>query len=529
MISGYDIKQFLSKPVTNHTWVKELSEAYLDKAIDELNPKPQLHAELRMHQKACFLLAVAYPQFYQMLDLGLGKTLTTLELLKYFYQTGKLRKWTLILCPMDELVDSWEDEIKRWDITIPYVVLRGSSAQKWQTLRGFERGLVLGTYVGISTMCCEMRAAPTKQNPKRRKHLPVPEYIDTISKRIEGFIADQSTKIGNVESLSYKVIRDLAKPAKVRYNLAGRPFARDPLLLWSQFYVMDRGQTLTPNYSFFREVFFDKKKAWFGGPNTYEYKFKRELHPQLSRLLCNRSISYARSECLDLPLRTYMKRIVQQPKDVSLQYRKVVDEALSHRGSFTEMQNAFVRMRQICSGFVALKEDVDDESKAARIQLAFKDNPKLDSLLELLDEMPDDSKAIVFYEFTYSAKLIGEALKKKKIPFGWLWAGTKNWPEIKKQFDTDPEFRILLNQHKKGGMGLNLQAADYTIFYESPVSALERDEAEGRNYRQGQTKPVMVYDIIMKDSIDEQILAYHKEGNSLFKALVADPNKVLKK
>jgi SNF2 family DNA or RNA helicase len=520
MISTHQIQTFLNKPCDDHTWIKGLSEQQLDEQIAKLNPKPELHPDLKIHQKACFLLGVAYPQFYNMLDLGAGKTLIMLSLIKYYLKIGRIKQWALVLVPTDELVWSWEDEIHKWHPELPYLTLTGTTEQKWASLEGFKTGLVICTYVGVATMLSRLQKIRGKD---KRKHHPDAELLKQFIPQLDALICDQSTFLGNATTLTYEIVGSISKHAKIRFNLAGRPFSRDPIILWSQFYVIDRGETLTPQFGFFREVFFDKKKAWFGGPNSYEYKFRKKLEPQLARLISHRSIYYSREECSDLPERTFIRCRVSFPTDMQAYYKRVVKEVLQSRNSYKEMENAFVKMRQICSGFIGFKNE-DEE----RVQLDFKMNPKLDALFEKLEEMPEDSKSIIFYEFTHSGKKICDELRKRKMRHGWLWSGTVNGRAILESFNNDPGFRFLVNQYRRGGMGLNLQAADYVFFFESPASYLYRYESEGRNYRQGQTKHVFVYDIVVKDSIEETILDYHKEGKTLFKALVEDPKKILK-
>src|SRR5271165_5967799 len=522
MISQNTIAQFLNKPCDVHNWVKALRVEDLDEQIAKLNPKPNLTSELKPRQKGCFLLGLAYPQFYFMCDMGFGKTLLTLELLRYYIQVGRIKKWAVVLVPMDELVDGWEEEIQRWMPDLPYRLLLGQSADKWATLESFETGVVIGTYVGVSAMMCEIRRRQ-KGDKIVGKRRPVPELVDQFKVNVDALVLDQASKVGSVETLSYEITSVLAKHAKIRYALAGRSFGRDPIKLWSQFYLTDGGVTLTPNLSLYREAFFDKKKSWFGGPRTFEYKFRKKMEPQLNRILQHRSIYYSREECDDLPPRTAIIKRVSFPDDMKQYYKRVVAEALVNRNNFREMENSFSKMRQICSGFVSF---VDSEGN--KIQMDFKYNPKMDMIFELMDDMPEDSKALIYYEFTYSGRKLCTELKKRKIKHGWLWAQTPNWPEMKKAFDTDPEFKVLVIQSKKGSMGLNLQASDYTFYYENPASAIDRDESERRNWRTGQKKHVFCYDIVVKESIEESLLSYHKEGKSIFEALVKNPSQVLK-
>lgn len=524
MISQHQINAFLNKEVDQHLWVKALSEEVLDEQLAKLNPRPNLTPNLKPRQKACFLLGVAYPQFYFLCDMGFGKTLLTLELLRYYIQIGKIKKWAVVLVPTDELVWGWEEEIERWMPDLPHVLLLGQSQEKWEALESFQTGVVIGTYVGVSAMMCEKRLRRQKNSDKIvGKRRPVPEYVEQFKANVDALIMDQASKVGDVETLTYEISSAQSKHAKIRYALAGRPFGRDPLRLWAQFYLTDGGLTLTPQYGFYKEVFFDKKKSWFGGPRAYEWKFRKNMEPQLGRILQHRSIYYSSGECDDLPDCTHIIKRVNFPADMQAYYKRIVAEALEHRNDFREMENSFAKMRQIASGFVNFMN-----KEGNKIQLDFKSNPKMDLLLELLDEMPEDSKAIIYYEFTYSGRKLCAELKKRKIKYGWLWAQTENWPEMKRAFDTDPDYKVLVVQSKKGSMGLNLQAANYTFYYENPSSAIDRDESERRTRRTGQKKHVFWYDIVVKDSIEEQLLAYQREGKNIFMALVENPSQVLK-
>jgi SNF2 family DNA or RNA helicase len=79
---------------------------------------------------------------------------------------------------------------------------------------------------------------------------------------------------------------------------------------------------------------------------------------------------------------------------------------------------------------------------------------------------------------------------------------------------------------KKASMGLNLQSASYMFFFESPVSSIDRYECEGRIYRTGQKERTFIYDLILRDSADEAILQFHREGKNLWKTLVENPAKI---
>jgi len=88
-------------------------------------------------------------------------------------------------------------------------------------------------------------------------------------------------------------------------------------------------------------------------------------------------------------------------------------------------------------------------------------------------------------------------------------------------FQTNPYTKVLVANSKSGGAGLNLQVANYAIFYESPVSPIVRQQAERRCHRDGQQhSTVFLYDLYVAHSIEEKILRYLSQGEDLLKAVV---------
>jgi SNF2 family DNA or RNA helicase len=71
------------------------------------------------------------------------------------------------------------------------------------------------------------------------------------------------------------------------------------------------------------------------------------------------------------------------------------------------------------------------------------------------------------------------------------------------------------------------EVANYTMFYESPVSPIDREQAERRLRREGQKRRVFQYDLVTRGTVDEKILTFHAEGEELFKALVRNPKSIL--
>lgn len=535
MIPKDVLREFVQRQRADHRWIKTLSASELDDALAALEPPPQLYPKQRLHQKACFLLGVAYPQFGFWLDMGAGKTLLALELLRYWWDIGRLNK-AVILVTSDKAYLTWQRQIERFEIDIPYVFLEGSSEDKWRQWHGLKEGLIIVHYPGLVAMLTRR----VKTGRKGKLEID-PSKMGEFCTGVGGLVMDESTKLGNPNSLTHQIGQHLADHAFARYALAGRPFGRDPLMLWPQFDLLDRGATLGDTLGLFREAFFDpqanyaarakavSRKARNRAKHLKEYKFNKRMMPELTRIIQNRSITYTTDEFPDLPPlgRTADVIEVNLPEDTEAYYQRLIDEIIAAKGNFRAMENVFHRMRQLSSGFLALRDDETGE----RIEVEFDENPKLDRLLELTDELPEQRKAVVFYDYTHSGRTIYEQLSAKKVGAIWLWSGTKNPTAELRRFLEKDSCTVAVINNKVGAYSLDglQEVANYTFFYESPVSVIDREQSERRILRQGQPHHVFQYDLVVRDTVDEKILEFHREGRDLYKELTRHPEKLFVK
>lgn len=308
---------------------------------------------------------------------------------------------------------------------------------------------------------------------------------------------------------------------KIFYELAGRPFGRDPIVLWAQMYLIDRGETLGDTLTLFRQAFFKSKQNYWGG---MEHKFKHSMRKELARILNHRSISYSAAECVELPKVVPLKEYVDLPDEAQAYYKQFIKRLKASHASYIERKNSFIRMRQVSSGFVGL---LDDET-GAKVEVEFAINPKLDRTIELVEAIPTDCKFVIFHEYTHSGRMLCRALTKAKIKHDWLRGGIKNAREIQDRFDHDDRYRGLVVNWRVGAYALNLQRANYTLFFESPVAVIDREQAERRVERTGQTRTVFRIDMLCRKTVDNRILTFHREGDDLFKAIIRNPAKALR-
>ena len=87
-------------------------------------------------------------------------------------------------------------------------------------------------------------------------------------------------------------------------------------------------------------------------------------------------------------------------------------------------------------------------------------------------------------------------------------------------FQSDPTYPFFLISLKAGGVGLNLTAADYVIHLDPWWNPAVEMQASDRAHRIGQDKPVFIYKLITRDTVEEKILQLQEKKRALVQSLV---------
>ena len=147
---------------------------------------------------------------------------------------------------------------------------------------------------------------------------------------------------------------------------------------------------------------------------------------------------------------------------------------------------------------------------------------KLEAFLGLVEELVRNRhRALVFSQFVGHLALVRAALDARGIGYEYLDGGTPSDERERRvvafQGGSAPLFLISL---RAGGTGLNLTAADYVVHLDPWWNPAVEDQASDRAHRIGQERPVTIYRLIMQESIEEQILALHRDKRDLASALL---------
>ena len=441
------------------------------------DPPAGLNAELRDYQLEGFRWLCRLSQWgvggILADDMGLGKTVQTLALLLTRVESGP----TLVIAPTS-LGFNWQRECERFTPSLTPILFRDIDRIDLKNKVG-EGDLVICSY-GLA-----LREA---------------ELLKEI--KWGTLILDEAQNIKNSNSKTAAQIRTFEADWKIA--LTGTPMENHLGELWSIFHTVAPG--VLGSWEQFRRRF----------ASPIEKEQNSDRRQALSQVIAPFILRRSKRDVLkDLPARTETNLMVDLSADERLRYDQmrlaavteldqIGDENLSHDQRFKVLQ-MLTRLRQL-SCHIGL---VDDKWKGS--------SAKLDVLMEQLEQLKEQgNRPLIFSQFTTHLALIREALEKAGFSYQYLDGQTTpaQRQERVEAFQRG-ESDVFLISLKAGGTGLNLTAADYVIHMDPWWNPAVEDQATDRAHRIGQTKPVMVYRIIARGTIEEQILQMHDEKRDL--------------
>lgn len=466
------------------------------------------------YQKEAFLFGIQKEKAGILLDMGLGKTLVAINIMRYHLQFNNANK-ILIVCPSSVLYN-WEDAIKtssEYDFLIISDNIRENRNHK------FQNSNCKFNIINYESLFPALRDANImkKEKKKRRgdgKVIKKMTYNAKYRKLINNLgydclIFDESSKyLKTHDTNTTRASVLLADQAKYKLLLTGTLIGNKPLELFPQFRILTNGQIFGNNFYEFRTKYFYK--------SGYHWKLKPKAVYTFRKVIYSYCIRKTREECLpELPGMITNKILINFNDMEWREYRKVrqkvVNEIETELGktkiNITNIFTQLIRLQQMTSGFTK------DETKDRFVRLS--STPKLNALLEQLDILLDNEEvAIIWCRYRFSIQTIAEELKKKKIQH-IIMNGDDNAKIKYKKWKKYQESNIpiFLGQVESGGFGIELfkkeleeDKQQHMISYEYTWALDVREQAKARVVRKGQRNVCIYTDLIVKDTIDERIL-----------------------
>lgn len=327
-------------------------------------------------------------------------------------------------------------------------------------------------------------------------------------------ILDESQAIKNPLAETSRVVRTLQ--ADQRLVLTGTPVENSTIELWSQFAFLNPG--LLGNLDYFREEFSgpierkqDVESATFLRKLVYPFILRR-TKDQVALDLPPRS-----EELLITDMEPAQRKLYVKTRDY---YRATLLGMIDNDGlddSRMKILEGLLRLRQICNH----PRLIDDTFRGH--------SAKFELLIETLQTLrAEGHKALIFSQFVQMLSLIREALDEQKIPYAYLDGSTHNRQGEVDRFQNSADLPFFLISLKAGGVGLNLTAADYVIHVDPWWNPAVEIQATDRTHRIGQTKPVFVYKLITRDTVEEKILKLQEQKRALVSQLISAEGGVFK-
>ena len=231
---------------------------------------------------------------------------------------------------------------------------------------------------------------------------------------------------------------------------------------------------------------------------------------ELSETIKSFSYRVLKDDCLDLPPKTFMKRIIQLSPEQKKVYAQMKQMALAELNGKTittvNVITQMMRLQQITCGHFKADDDSVQEIK----------NNRITELMSVLEEV--EGKAVIWAHWRHDIATIVREIEEEYPGSVMTYYGDTTPDDrqkaIREMQDPESKIRFLVGTPQTGGYGITLTGASTMIYYSNGYDLLLRQQSEARIDRISQKKPMTYIDILAEDTVDEKIVkALRKKVN----------------
>jgi superfamily II DNA or RNA helicase len=420
-------------------------------------------------------------------DMGLGKTVQTLALMCHAKAADPSVAPFLIVAPTS-VVPNWVAEAKRFAPGLKVVAIN-------ETRR--RRGCALAD---------EIDGADVVVTSYTLFRLDFDD--DYSAGEWSALFLDEAQAVKNHQSKTYQATRKLAAPFKLA--ITGTPMENNLMELWSLLSITAPGLFSTPQR--FEDYY--ARPIERGRDGDLLAQLRQRIRPLVKRRTKEqvaRDLPDKQEQLLEVELHPKHRRVYD--RQLQRERQKVlglVDDMNKNR--FTILRSlTLLRQLSLHAGLV----------DGANWQIP---SAKVDALVEhVTDVVGGGHRALIFSQFTGFLGTIREAVTAAGYEHCYLDGKTRNRARVLEEFKSGdvPLFLISL---KAGGFGLNLTEADYVFLLDPWWNPATETQAIDRTHRIGQTRNVMVYRLIAKDTIEQKVMELKERKAALFSSVMDDGN-----
>ena len=422
--------------------------------------------ELHDYQKYAVRFIEEHPIAALFLDMGLGKTITTLTAIhNLMFDLFAVRK-VLIIAPLRVARDTWSAEIEKWEHLKPlrYSVVVGTVEERLAALK-----VPADLYI-INRENIDWLVNNTKFN-----------YDMVVIDELSSFKSHQSKR--------FKALMKVRPNVKRIVGLTGTPASNGLMDLWAEFRLLDMGQRLGRFIGQYRNEYFKPDKQ--NGYLVYSYKPLPDAEQQIYEKISDITVSMKAIDHLHMPELLSNEYPVQLSDTEQETYKRFKSELILEMQDIEITAALSNKLSQLANGAV-----YDDTGAVIPIH-----SRKLDALEDLI-EAANGKPVLVAYWFKHDRTRIAERLQRLQVSYQEIQSSDsiRNWNAGRLQ--------VGLLHPAAAGHGLNLQAGGSHLIWFGLTWSLELyQQTNARLWRQGQqSETVVIQHLITKGTIDERIL-----------------------
>lgn len=468
---------------------------------------------LHNYQKACVEHIITYPFCGVFLEMGLGKTVSTLTAINYLMFDYLEINSVLVIAPKRVAESVWQEEAEKWDHLkhLRFSKIIGTAKKRIAAIMETKADIYIISRDNIAWLCALYGGGK----------LP----FDMV-------VVDELSSFKSYKSERFKALRGARPYLKRLVGLTGTPAPNGLIDLWPQIYLMDRGERLEKTISRYRQKYF--RPGQTNGHVVYSYNLMEDSEKLIHEKIEDICISMKSDDYLEMPFRTdnYIK--LRMPEELKKQYNdfeknKVLDlfkpeqEYLEGADKWVDkpveinVVNATAlsnKLLQFANGAI-----YDENRNVFPIH-----DIKLEALKEIIEDANGKS-VLVAWTYQFDRDRIMDYLKKYKPR------------ELKNNKDIEDwnagKVQVMLAHPASAGHGLNLQAGGNIIVWFGQTWSLELyQQFNARLYRQGQQNHVIINHLILQGTHDEDVITAlrfkDKKQNALMDSIKAKIEKYKK-
>ena len=377
----------------------------------------------------------------------------------------------LVIAPLQTARNTWGSEIEKWDhlSSLRLSLILGDVKQRRAALEE-EADVYVVNRENVVWLCEELKDWP----------------FDMV-------VIDELSSFKNPSAKRFKALRKQIPFAKRVVGLTGTPAVNGYIDLWSEVYLLDRGERLGRTIGMYRQSYFHPGRS--NGHVVYEWVMNRGAKEIIDERLSDLSVSMKAVDFLEMPDRVetdvYVEMCAAEKKLYDQFGRDHVLPDMDIVGANAAVVQA--KLLQMANGFI-----YDEDKTAHHIH-----SHKLEAVDEII-EAAGTSPVLLFYTFIEDKNRLAERFPEAR--------------ELKTKADVDDwnagKIPLLITHPASTGHGLNLQeGGNIVVWFGLPWSLELYQQANARLYRQGQKNTVYIYHILTKDTHDTDVLRALKSKN----------------